>query len=47
MLAGADLVLLVTAHRGIDYEAIAADAACLLDLRGVVDAPGKGQVVRL
>ena len=46
-LSGADLVLLVTAHRGIDYEAIAAGAACLLDLRGVVDARGNPQVVRL
>jgi UDP-N-acetyl-D-glucosamine dehydrogenase len=34
-LDGADLVLIVTAHRGIDYDAIAADAACVLDLRGV------------
>jgi len=46
-LAGADLVLIVTAHPGIDYDAIAARAACLLDLRGVVAAPGSPQVVRL
>ena len=42
---GADLVLIVTAHAGIDYDAIAASAACTLDLRGVTSpAPG---VVRL
>jgi UDP-N-acetyl-D-glucosamine dehydrogenase len=46
-LDGADLVLVVTAHRGIDYDAIAARGVCVLDLRGVVD-PGAGpDVVRL
>jgi len=44
-LAGADLVLIVTAHGGIDYEAVAAGAPCVLDLRGVT-APG-GRTVRL
>jgi UDP-N-acetyl-D-glucosamine dehydrogenase len=42
----ADLVLVVTAHRGIDYDAIAARGVCVLDLRGVVD-PAAGDVVRL
>ena len=36
-LDGADLVLIVTAHAGIDYDAIVARAACVLDLRGVTD----------
>jgi UDP-N-acetyl-D-glucosamine dehydrogenase len=44
-LEGADLVLIVTAHRGIDYDAIAATASCVLDLRGVTAAGD--QVVRL
>ena len=35
-LAGADLILVVTAHAGIDYAAIGASGACVLDLRGVV-----------
>ena len=38
---GADLVLIVTAHRAIDYEPIAARAACVLDLRGVTTAGGE------
>ena len=36
-LDGADLVLIVTAHAGIDYDAIVERAACVLDLRGVTD----------
>jgi len=35
---GADLVLIVTAHRGIDYDAIATRSPCVLDLRGVTAA---------
>jgi UDP-N-acetyl-D-glucosamine dehydrogenase len=44
-LEGADVVLVVTAHPGIDYAAIAASGVCVLDLRGVVP-PGEA-VVRL
>ncbi len=44
---GADLVLVVTAHRGIDYDAIAARGVCVLDLRGVVDPAAGPDVVRL
>ena len=36
-LDGADLVLIVTAHAGIDYDAIVERAQCVLDLRGVTD----------
>jgi UDP-N-acetyl-D-glucosamine dehydrogenase len=36
-LDGADLVLIVTAHAGIDYDAIVARVDCVLDLRGVTD----------
>ena len=43
-LDGADLVLIVTAHRGLDYDEIATNAACVLDLRGVTRST---QVVRL
>ncbi|MGH2851467.1 MAG: nucleotide sugar dehydrogenase, partial [Solirubrobacteraceae bacterium] len=44
-VAGADLVLVVTAHPGIDYGVIADRSACVLDLRGVV--PQRPGVVRL
>ena len=44
---GADLALVVTAHRGIDYDAIAARGVCVLDLRGVVDPAAGPDVVRL
>src|SRR5579872_4810174 len=44
-LEGADLVLIVTAHAGIDYDAIAARSDCVLDLRGIT-APGT-EAVRL
>jgi UDP-N-acetyl-D-glucosamine dehydrogenase len=44
-LDGADLVLIVTAHHGIDYDAVAARVPCLLDLRGVT-TPGT-EAVRL
>jgi UDP-N-acetyl-D-glucosamine dehydrogenase len=40
---GADLVVIVTAHRGIDYDAVAARASCVLDLRGVT-TPDAGAV---
>jgi UDP-N-acetyl-D-glucosamine dehydrogenase len=46
-LAGADLVLIVTAHAGIDYDALAADGTCVLDLRGVTHPSDDSQVVRL
>jgi len=47
-LADPDLVLIVTAHPGIDYEAIAARVACVLDLRGVVTpVSADSRVVRL
>ena len=46
-LDGADLVLVVTAHRGIDYDAVAARGVCVLDLRGVVDPAAGPDVVRL
>jgi UDP-N-acetyl-D-glucosamine dehydrogenase len=36
---GADLVVIVTAHPGIDHQAIARRSAALLDLRGVTRAP--------
>ena len=44
-VGAADLVLIVTAHPGIDYDAVAARAECVLDLRGVT-RPAAG-VVRL
>jgi UDP-N-acetyl-D-glucosamine dehydrogenase len=46
-LAGADLVVIVTAHPGIDYDAIAAGGACVFDLRGVTRASAGAEVVRL
>ena len=44
-LAGATLALIVTAHSGIDYDAVASRASCVLDLRGVTSAAPN--VVRL
>jgi len=44
-LAGAALALIVTAHPGIDYDAVAGRAGCVLDLRGVTRAGAN--VVRL
>jgi UDP-N-acetyl-D-glucosamine dehydrogenase len=44
-LSGATLALIVTAHAGIDYDAVAAHASCVLDLRGVTSAASN--VVRL
>jgi UDP-N-acetyl-D-glucosamine dehydrogenase len=46
-LAGADLVLIVTAHPGIDYDGIASGATCVFDLRGVTHPSEHAQVVRL
>jgi len=44
-LNDATLALIVTAHSGIDYDAVAARASCVLDLRGVTSAAPN--VVRL
>jgi hypothetical protein len=46
-LAGAALALIVTAHPGIDYDALAGSADCVLDLRGVTRAGAADNVVRL
>jgi UDP-N-acetyl-D-glucosamine dehydrogenase len=45
--AGADAVVLVTAHPGIDYAAIARDAALFIDLRGATRGSAAANVVRL
>jgi UDP-N-acetyl-D-glucosamine dehydrogenase len=44
-LDGATLALIVTAHSGIDYDAVAARTSCVFDLRGVTSAATN--VVRL
>ncbi len=46
-LAGADAVVLVTAHPGIDHAALAKDAALFVDLRGVTRGMRAENVVRL
>ena len=46
-VAGSDLVLIVTAHPGIDYDTLAVDGACVFDLRGVTHPSVDAQVVRL
>jgi UDP-N-acetyl-D-glucosamine dehydrogenase len=46
-LDGADLVLIVTAHPGIDHEAAVRDAPLALDLRGVTRSAGAGRAVLL
>jgi len=40
-------VLIVTAHPGIDYDALAVDGTCVFDLRGVTHPAVDSQVVRL
>jgi UDP-N-acetyl-D-glucosamine dehydrogenase len=47
VLADTDLVLIVTAHPGVDYELIARRARLVLDLRGVTRALSSANVVRL
>jgi UDP-N-acetyl-D-glucosamine dehydrogenase len=47
VLADTDLVLIVTAHPGVDYELIARRARLVLDLRGVTRASSSANVVRL
>jgi UDP-N-acetyl-D-glucosamine dehydrogenase len=47
VLADADAVVLVTAHPGIDYGSVAADATLLVDLRGVTRGQSAPNVVRL
>jgi UDP-N-acetyl-D-glucosamine dehydrogenase len=46
-VAAADLVAIVTAHPGIDYQALAAAAARTVDLRGVTRPLSDDSVVRL
>jgi UDP-N-acetyl-D-glucosamine dehydrogenase len=46
-LAGADAVVLVTVHPGIDHAAIARDAALFVDLRGATHGLEGANVVRL
>jgi UDP-N-acetyl-D-glucosamine dehydrogenase len=46
-LADADLVLIVTAHPGIDYELLARRARLVVDLRGVTRSSNIGNVIRL
>jgi len=46
-LAGADAVVIVTAHSEIDYVAIAGEAPLVIDLRGVTREVVSSSVVRL
>jgi UDP-N-acetyl-D-glucosamine dehydrogenase len=46
-LEGADLALIVTAHKGVDYDGLAARVPCVIDLRGVTRARGVANVLRL
>jgi UDP-N-acetyl-D-mannosaminuronate dehydrogenase len=43
----ADLVLIVTAHRGLVYERVATRARLVVDLRGVTRSHAAANVVRL
>jgi len=47
VLDGADLVVIVTAHPGIDYARVAAGVPALLDLRGVTRGVTANNVIRL
>ena len=46
-LAGSALAVIVTAHPGIDYDALAGQAESVLDLRGVTSRDAPANVVRL
>jgi UDP-N-acetyl-D-glucosamine dehydrogenase len=46
-VTAADAVVLVTAHPGIDYSAIVAEASLLVDLRGATRGLPAGNVIRL
>jgi UDP-N-acetyl-D-glucosamine dehydrogenase len=46
-LEDADLVVIVTAHPGVDYELVARRARLVVDLRGVTRSTSAGNVVRL
>ncbi|MEZ5124201.1 MAG: nucleotide sugar dehydrogenase [Solirubrobacterales bacterium] len=46
-VAGADLVVIVTAHPGIDHAQVAAGARAVLDLRGVTRGVAAENVIRL
>jgi UDP-N-acetyl-D-mannosaminuronate dehydrogenase len=46
-VASADAVVLVTAHPGIDYSAVAAQSALFVDLRGVTRGATVDNLVRL
>jgi UDP-N-acetyl-D-glucosamine dehydrogenase len=46
-IAGADAVVLVTAHPGVDYSAVVAEAELLVDLRGATRGEQATNVVRL
>jgi UDP-N-acetyl-D-glucosamine dehydrogenase len=46
-LAGADLVAIVTAHPGVDYEAVVAKASRVIDFRGVTRGIEAENLVRL
>ncbi len=45
--AGADAVVLVTAHPGVDHETIAREASLFIDLRGVTRGTRAANIVRL
>jgi UDP-N-acetyl-D-glucosamine dehydrogenase len=47
VVAGADAVVLVTAHPGIDHLAVAREAALFVDLRGVTRGMDTANIVRL
>jgi UDP-N-acetyl-D-glucosamine dehydrogenase len=46
-LSGADLVIIVTAHRGVDYELVIEKAPAILDTRNALKGRGAPKVTRL
>jgi UDP-N-acetyl-D-glucosamine dehydrogenase len=46
-LSGADLVVIVTAHPGVDHGAVIAEAPLLVDLRGITRGADIPTVQRL
>jgi UDP-N-acetyl-D-glucosamine dehydrogenase len=47
LVSDSDLVLIVTAHPGVDHERVAQRARLVLDLRGVTRETARENVVRL
>jgi UDP-N-acetyl-D-glucosamine dehydrogenase len=46
-LGGSDLVVIVTDHKGVDYDLVMREAPMVLDTRGTIRTGGKGKLLGL